>query len=167
MAAGELVPRLSSLTKVSPVSLEGNESFDAASGSLSITEACHFVGQRDDIENWYSMMDVLVLPSYREGFPRSVMEASAMGVPVISTDVRGCRDAVIHQVNGLIVEAGNIPQLARTVTLVLQNREMGRTLGEAGRQLARDRLDQELEFETTRKLYQRLLVMSDRQQPLD
>ncbi len=51
-------------------------------------------GHRDDIETLYSAMDVFVLASHREGFPRAAMEAAAMGLPVVATDVRGCRQVV-------------------------------------------------------------------------
>jgi glycosyltransferase involved in cell wall biosynthesis len=138
-----------------------NESFEAISTRLGMATFCHFVGQRDDVENWYSLMDVLVLPSYREGFPRTLMEASALGIPIITTDVRGCRDAVLHRINGLVVEAGNIDQLAHAVTYILQNAEVGRQFAEAGRKHAIERFDQEREFETTKQLYQNLLAHSD------
>ncbi len=62
-----------------------------------------FLGERNDVEALYPGMDIFVLPSHREGFPRSVMEAAAMGVPAVVTDVRGCREAVSEGVNGALV----------------------------------------------------------------
>ena len=56
-------------------------------------------------------MDVLVLPSIFEGLPRVVMEASAMGVPAVVTDVKGNREAVVHECNGLLVPLGDVPAL--------------------------------------------------------
>ncbi len=53
-----------------------------------------FLGQRDDVDRCYAAMDVFVLASHREGFPRAAMEAAAMGLPVVATDVRGCREVV-------------------------------------------------------------------------
>ena len=67
---------------------------------------CHFVGMRNDMPELYALMDVLVLPSYREGFPRAPMEASAMRVPALVTDIRGCREAVDQGQNGLLFPVG-------------------------------------------------------------
>ena len=62
-----------------------------------------FTGHRHDVEDLYAGFDLYVLPSYREGFPRSAMEAAASGLPVIATDIRGCRQVVDHGDNGLLV----------------------------------------------------------------
>src|SRR5206468_2426506 len=62
-----------------------------------------FLGHRDDVDALYSAMDLFVLPSHREGFPRAAMEAAASGLPVIATDVRGCRQVVEPEVTGLLV----------------------------------------------------------------
>src|SRR5690606_15418002 len=61
----------------------------------------------------------LVLPSYREGMPRAVLEASAMGLPAIVTDVPGCRDAVSHGETGLICKVKDANDLARSMTEML------------------------------------------------
>ena len=57
-------------------------------------------GHRDDVERLYAAMDVFCLPSHREGFPRAAMEAAASGLPVVATDIRGCRQVVEHGVTG-------------------------------------------------------------------
>jgi glycosyltransferase involved in cell wall biosynthesis len=62
-----------------------------------------FLGLRDDVEVLYRGSDLFVLPSHREGFPRAAMEAAASGLPVIATDVRGCRQVVDDGVTGLLV----------------------------------------------------------------
>ena len=66
----------------------------------------------DDTTEWYRLMDVLVLPSRREGLPTVALEAAACGIPVITTDATGCRDAVEDQVTGLVVPAGDQLRLA-------------------------------------------------------
>ena len=55
------------------------------------------------MERLYAAMDLFVLASYREGFPRSAMEAAAMGLPIVATDIRGCRQVVDHGRTGLLV----------------------------------------------------------------
>ncbi len=62
-----------------------------------------FCGQRTDVERLYAGMDVFVLPSHREGFPRAAMEAAAVGLPIVATDIRGCRQVVADGVNGVLV----------------------------------------------------------------
>lgn len=62
-----------------------------------------FLGMRKDMEDLYSAMDLFILPSHREGFPRAAMEAAAMGLPVVATDIRGCRQVVRHGINGLLI----------------------------------------------------------------
>jgi glycosyltransferase involved in cell wall biosynthesis len=62
-----------------------------------------FLGMRKDMEDLYSAMDLFILPSHREGFPRAAMEAAAMGLPVVATDIRGCRQVVRQGINGLLI----------------------------------------------------------------
>ncbi len=64
-----------------------------------------FLGHRDDPERLYGAFDIYVLASHREGFPRSAMEAAASAVPIVATDIRGCREVVDHERTGLLVPA--------------------------------------------------------------
>jgi glycosyltransferase involved in cell wall biosynthesis len=74
-----------------------------------------FTGHRDDVEDLYAGFDLYVLPSHREGFPRSAMEAAASGLPVVATDIRGCRQVVDHQVNGLLVPLRDVEALTSAI----------------------------------------------------
>ena len=76
-----------------------------------MAHACVFAGQATGYAGLYSTMDVLVLPSLREGFPRAAMEASAMGVPCVVTDIKGNREAVVHECNGLLTPLGDVRPL--------------------------------------------------------
>ncbi len=122
-----------------------------------LEQVCIFTGRRDDMPELYALMDVLVLPSHREGFPRTPMEASLMGVPSVVTDVRGCREAVEHGRNGLVAPFGDVPALAQAILAVLEDGELARRLGETGRQMARERFDERCVFQTVKNEYARLL----------
>jgi glycosyltransferase involved in cell wall biosynthesis len=122
-----------------------------------IGDICHFVGTRLDMPEMYALMDVLVLPSHREGFPRAPMEASAMTVPCVVTDIRGCREAVEHGRNGLLVPLGDIQALADAMVELLTDRERARRMGMEGRRMALERFDERHVFERVLAEYERLL----------
>ena len=122
-----------------------------------VAASCRFVGMRDDMPELYALMDVLVLPSYREGFPRAPMEASAMGVPTMVTDIRGCRETVDHGENGLLFPVGDPDALAQSLIALLRDDERRAQMGETGRRIAEDRFDEQKVFERVLSEYERLL----------
>lgn len=85
--------------------------------------------------------NIMVLPSYREGLPKSLIEAAACGRAVITTDVPGCRDAIEKDVTGLLVEPKNVKSLADAIFLLLNNDELREQFGLAGRKLAEQHFD--------------------------
>ena len=118
---------------------------------------CRFVGMRHDMPELYALMDVLVLPSYREGFPRAPMEASAMAVPTVVTDIRGCREAVEHGQNGLLFPVGNADVLAQCLIELLGDDEQRTKMGVEGRRIAENRFDEQMVFDRVLSEYGRLL----------
>ena len=92
-----------------------------------------FAGFTNDVPRYLRALDIFVLPSYREGFPRSVLEAMASGLPVVTTNIRGCREAVVQGETGLIVPPGNADALAVAVSYLVQNPEIAQAMGAAGR----------------------------------
>jgi glycosyltransferase involved in cell wall biosynthesis len=126
-----------------------------------VAERCHFAGMRQDMPAMYALMDLLVLPSYREGFPRAPMEASAMGVAAIVSDVRGCREAVEHEVNGLRFPCGDVEALADAIITLLDDPKRRSAMGGAGRRLAEERFDERLVFARVLAEYERLLGERD------
>jgi len=128
-----------------------------AARQLDVAEACVFAGVRHDMPEMYAAMDVFALPSYREGFPRAPLEASAMGVPCVVTDVRGCRQAVTGGRNGLLVLPGDVPALAGAVLTLLLDRDLARVLGEEGRRRALQEFDERRVFATVLSHYDQLL----------
>lgn len=93
----------------------------------------HITGWVDDTPSLYAAMDMLVLPSYREGFPNSPLEAAAMGLPVIATEVPGCVDAVADEATGLLVPPGDADALTVAIRRYFEDAKVRRELGEEGR----------------------------------
>lgn len=122
-----------------------------------LEQVCVFTGLRQDMPELYAVMDVFVLPSHREGFPRSPMEASALGVPCVVTDIRGCREAVQPERNGLLVPLGDVDALAAAILRLLQNPDLAQQLSQGGRQLAIENFDEQLVFDKVKAEYARLL----------
>jgi glycosyltransferase involved in cell wall biosynthesis len=122
-----------------------------------VDKVCIFTGRRHDMPELYALMDVLVLPSHREGFPRAPMEASFMGVPSVVSDIRGCREVVEHGQNGWLVPLGDVRALADAILWLLKNPHEAKRMGEAGRRLARERFDERRIFDKVKAEYVRLL----------
>jgi glycosyltransferase involved in cell wall biosynthesis len=94
-----------------------------------------------DVRPWLARASVFVLPSYREGVPRSTQEAMAMGRPVITTDVPGCRETVEEGVNGFLVPVRNAQALAQAMLRFVNNPELVKTMGLASRRMAEEKFD--------------------------
>jgi glycosyltransferase involved in cell wall biosynthesis len=95
-----------------------------------------FTGNVDDVPRYLQLMDIFVLPSYREGLPRSILEAMAMALPVVATNIRGCREAVVQNETGLIVPPKDSTALAQAVSYLISHPEVARKMGAAGRNRA-------------------------------
>ncbi|MEF3191923.1 MAG: glycosyltransferase family 4 protein [Campylobacterales bacterium] len=100
-----------------------------------------YLGKRDDIREQLANCDIFVLPSYREGMPRTIMEAMSMAKPIITTDVTGCRDTVEEGVNGLLVPPKSPANLAHALLMLLRNPSLRAQMGEASREMAIRRFD--------------------------
>jgi glycosyltransferase involved in cell wall biosynthesis len=116
------------------------------------------LGHRDDVVPYYTAMDVLVLASHREGFPRAPMEASAMGVPVVATDIRGCRQAVDDGVTGILVPPRDPSALADAIRTLAGDAAMRARMGAAAREKAAREFDQRRCVDLTVETYRRLLA---------
>ncbi|MFK3676453.1 glycosyltransferase family 4 protein [Microbacterium sp. NPDC090218] len=96
----------------------------------------HVTGFSEDVRPMLRAMDVLVLPSRREGFPNVVLEAAGMEVPAIVSDATGCVDAVVDGVTGIITPVGDARALADAMTALLEDGDRRRALGAAARDRA-------------------------------
>ncbi len=112
------------------------------------------LGMRTDVDRLYAAMDVFVLASHREGFPRAAMEAAAMGLPVVATDIRGCRQVVDDGVNGRLVPVGDAVALADAIASVGDDPAVRRAaMGEASRAKARAEFDENRVVHTVYSTY--------------
>jgi glycosyltransferase involved in cell wall biosynthesis len=117
-----------------------------------------FAGLRHDLPELYASMDVFALPSHREGFPRSPMEAAAMAKPVVATDIRGCRETVVDGETGSLVAVRDPQALARGLERYVTSRVLRSEHGKAGRNMATARFDEQRVFERVADTYERLLA---------
>ena len=122
----------------------------------SIADGVRFLGMRRDVERIYHALDLYVLASYREGFPRSAMEAAACGLPIIATDIRGCRQVVDNGVTGLLVPARTVDPLAAAINELVGNPEQRRDFAAAARRRAEAEFDQRRQVDVTLATYDRL-----------
>lgn len=109
------------------------------------------------LPQYYALMQVFVLPSHREGFPLCLMEASAMEIPIVATRVVGCVDAVIHGVTGTLVPVRDPQSLADAVGAYLQNPQLAKKHGRAGRNWVVRDFQPEFIWEAFRREYFRLM----------
>lgn len=101
-----------------------------------------FLGQISDVKNYLCQLSVFVLPSYREGIPRSTQEAMAIGRAVITTDVPGCRETINHGINGFMIPPWNAEVLAEAMIFFIENPEQIMTMGIESRRIAEEKFDE-------------------------
>jgi glycosyltransferase involved in cell wall biosynthesis len=116
-----------------------------------------FVGYRHDMPALYAAMDVAVLPSHREGFPRSPMEASAMGVPCVATNIRGCRQVVRQEENGLLVPVSDERALGDAIARILGDPDLAARMSDTATRMAQQEFDERTVFARVIAAYGRLL----------
>jgi glycosyltransferase involved in cell wall biosynthesis len=122
-----------------------------------IDDVAQFLGHRTDVHDLYAAMDVFALPSHREGFPRAPMEASAMGIPCVVTDVRGCRQTVDDGVTGFVVPVRSPELLAEAIDKLVQSEPLRRTLGAGARKKAVAEFDERTVITRILAAYDRLI----------
>lgn len=117
---------------------------------------CKLLGYRTDIAELYSKSNIVVLPSYREGLPKSLVEAAACGRAVVTTDVPGCRDAIEPDETGLLVPVRDAEGLAVAIERLIKNTELRHRMGKAGRRLAENEFMIEIIVDAHIAVYRKL-----------
>ncbi len=115
-----------------------------------------FLGMRSDVDDLYQAMDMFVLPSHREGFPRAAMEASAMGIPVIATDIRGCREVVEDGTNGLLVPVRSPDSLRAAIRKLGDDDGLRRAMATRSRSRAVEHFDEQRVVRRVLEAYRRV-----------
>ncbi len=124
---------------------------------LGIEDRVIFTGDRYEIPELLGLLDIFCLPTFtHEGLPRSIVEAMAMALPVVTTDIRGCREVVLPEKTGLIVPPQDSNSLADALAKLLASKEIRQEYGKAGRARIEAEFDENIVFERLRKFYQQL-----------
>jgi len=100
-----------------------------------------YCGETKDVRPFISASSIYVLPSYREGIPRSVLEAMSMGRPIITTDAPGCRETVIHGKNGFLVPIKDVNALVKAMEHFIVNPNIIKKMGQCSQNLAVEKFD--------------------------
>jgi glycosyltransferase involved in cell wall biosynthesis len=141
----EAASRLDDRYVVLIVGPRDNEKSDAVSEELlarAEADGMRFLGMRKDVDRIYQGIDIFVLPSHREGFPRAAMEAAASGLPVIATDIRGCRQVVEDGVNGYLFPVRDVDALTAAITRVGDDEVLRARMSRASVDRARANFDE-------------------------
>lgn len=117
------------------------------------------VGFQKDVRPYFAISDCLVFPSYREGFPNVVMQAGAMGLPAVVSDINGCNEIVIDGKNGRIVPPKNTRQLKQVMLEMMEDRILFQHLKSHARPMIQSRYEQSIVWNALLDEYRKLLNM--------
>jgi glycosyltransferase involved in cell wall biosynthesis len=120
-----------------------------------------WLGYIPDMSSWYRQVSIVCLPSYREGMPKALLEAAAAGCAVVTTNVTGCRDAVVAEHTGLLVPARDAAALANALKTLVEDQERRELLGRHGRERAIKQFGIDVVIAATLQLYRELLEEQD------
>ena len=162
-AAGKLISEFPNLhvlvigseltTDPEPFQIELNQKIK----TLGLEKQVTLTGERQDIPELLGILDIFTLPTFtHEGLPRSIVEAMAMGLPIVTTDVRGCREAVVHEKNGFIVPSQNSTKLAEALRMLLFDPQLRQDYGQASRERVEAEYNEEFVFHRLTQYYKEL-----------
>ncbi|KPH53737.1 N,N'-diacetylbacillosaminyl-diphospho-undecaprenol alpha-1,3-N-acetylgalactosaminyltransferase [Helicobacter pullorum] len=113
----------------------------------------HYLGEKDNIKEWIGICDIFVLPSYREGIPRTLLEAGSMAKPIITTNAVGCKEVVEEGKNGFLVPIGESEILAQKILELSCNQALREQFGKNSQEKIRKEFSVETIVESYLKLY--------------
>lgn len=130
---------------------------DATVAEIERNPAIEAVGPQSDVRPWLAMADAFVFPSYREGFPNVVIEAGAMGLPSIVTDINGSREIIIDGRNGTIVPPRNLEALYGAMKRFIDNPEEIKKMGREARPLIQSHYEQSYVRQCLKDYYKEII----------
>ena len=119
------------------------------------------VGFQEDVRPFFAISDALAFPSYREGFPNVVMQAGAMGLPSIVSDINGCNEIIVEGKNGLIIPVKNTEALQKAMQRLVEDSYLYEQLKSQAREMITSRYEQKVVWEALLEEYKKLLVTSN------
>jgi glycosyltransferase involved in cell wall biosynthesis/ribosomal protein S18 acetylase RimI-like enzyme len=137
--------------------LDKADAITQAELELASAEVC-FAGWRDDVDDLLAVMDIFVLASWREGMPRSAIEAAALARPMVLTDIRGCREVARHDREALLVAPHDPAALAAAILRLAGDPALRSRLAQAARHRAQERFSEEMVAKRVVESYRRLLT---------
>lgn len=142
LAASAAIDEPHELVIIGPDDIEKADALPADVLDRARVRGVRFLGHREDIESLLPAFDLFVLASYREGVPRAAMEAAACGLPIVATDIRGCRQVVDDGISGLLVPRAEATPLAEAMARLIGDAELRRQFGKAARVKAESEFDE-------------------------
>jgi glycosyltransferase involved in cell wall biosynthesis len=155
MEVNEQYPQ-TKLLLVGPFERELDPLFPEAEIAIQENPNIISVGFQPDVRPYLAISDVFVFPSYREGFPNVVMQAGAMELPSIVTDINGCNEIIEEGVNGLIIPSKNEEQLKEKMMLLIEDKDLRNHLKQYAREMITSRYEQKMLWNALLEEYRRL-----------
>lgn len=141
------------LLLVGPIESDGNPISEETKNEIKENKGIISVGRQYDIPSYLAISDLFVFPSYREGFGLSLMEAGAMGVPSISSDITGCNEVIIEGENGLLIPSHSFQAIIEAVEYLYTNKSLYNKLKQNSRNSIIRRFEQKKLFNLYREYY--------------
>lgn len=145
------------LVVVGPYQPDKADGIEPSDVERATAAGVRFLGMRDDVERLYHAFDLYVLLSYREGYPRSAMEAAAAGLPIVATAIRGCRQVVDDGTTGTLVPRADAAAAAAAIRELVLDGARRAQMSVAAADRAREMFDQDHQIEVTLQAYRDLL----------
>jgi glycosyltransferase involved in cell wall biosynthesis len=124
---------------------------------LNAKKVIEWIGHVDDMTPYFFKASIVCLPSYREGMPKCLLEGAAAGCAVVTTDVVGCRDAILPDKSGLLVPVHDSQALKNALYLLMSDRELREGFGRSGRELAINKFGLDVVIKNTLSIYTEIL----------
>jgi glycosyltransferase involved in cell wall biosynthesis len=129
------------------------EELTQQAAALGLKDCVRFVGFQPNVEDWLALATATVLPSFYEGLPLAAIESLAAGKPVLASAVDGTPEVVRHGITGFTFQPGHSEELAEAACRILQEPELGRAMGQVGRQWVLEHFSLRQQIEKTQALY--------------